>query len=567
MRAVPKKLLLACVGAPALVAALLALVELGYVVAGVDPRRHFFVPAVDEQGSPLLVQGDDRPIADVSFRTRRFPRRAPAGTKRVVVVGDSTGFGLPFNPPIPFYCWIEARLKQLLPEVPTEVVNLSGNGFASENVLDMLHDVDGSGADVIVVYVGHNEFIDRNLLPILNPLAHAVRWTLARSRFGTRLMTAAHRPADVHLLDRSIHKGRVRDEPFFTRAQLESGWRRYRENLTRIVEFGRDHGARVVLVHPVSDAVDTAVELSWFAPATPPERRTEFLRRLADFDHERIELDLMKRRKVPLDPARIAALRAALEELGRIDATVVELHYLRGRVLLLEGRDEEARREFSTAVEEDGDPVRATATIHAILDEVARATGALVVDPRAALDAAAAPELPGQNGWFVDYVHPDLRGHELLADAILRTLAHANVFAPEPAWRFGSESTSQQYLERGGWNPAGFAAMRSRLAVFVLVKNYYSDVRGDEVTARARRLLLHSLEVDPRCAPAYLGLGMCSILDKKADDAIESFDRARAIDPGELDQLWGSYRSNVAVKALFDATGLAMKDGRVVRSQ
>jgi len=105
------------------------------------------------------------------------------------------------------------------------------------------------------------------------------------------------------------------------------------------------------------------------------------------------------------------------------------------------------------------------------------------------------------------------------------------------------------------------------LAVFVLVKNYYSDVRGDEVTARARRLLLHSLEVDPRCAPAYLGLGMCSILDKKADDAIESFDRARAIDPGELDQLWGSYRSNVAVKALFDATGLAMKDGRVVRSQ
>src|SRR5262245_22083426 len=169
-RAAARKFLLACVGAPALVAALLALVELGFVVAGVDPRHHYFVPAVDGRGGALLVQGDDRPIPDVSFRTRRFPRRAPAGTKRVVVVGDSTGFGLPFDPPIPFYCWIEARLKELLPDTPTEVVNLAAIGFASEDVLDVLRDTDGAGADVLVVYVGHNEFLDRNLLPLLNPL-------------------------------------------------------------------------------------------------------------------------------------------------------------------------------------------------------------------------------------------------------------------------------------------------------------------------------------------------------------------------------------------------------------
>src|SRR5262249_55432934 len=211
--------------------------------------------------------------------------------------------------------------------------------------------------------------------------------------------------------------------------------------------FARDHGARVVLVHPISDAVDTPTEISWFAAATPPERRAEFRRRMADFERERIALDLQKRRAEPLDPARIAALGAALDGLVQIDATVVELHHLRGRLLLLEDRKDEARREFSIALEEDGDPVRATAKLQAILDEVARATGALVVDPRPALDAAAAPDLPGQNGWFVDYVHPDIRGHELLADAILRTLAHANVFAPEPAWRFGSEPTSQPHLQ------------------------------------------------------------------------------------------------------------------------
>src|SRR5262249_10105192 len=156
-----------------------------------------------------------------------------------------------------------------------------------------------------------------------------------------------------------------------------------------------------------------------------------------------------------------------------------------------------------------------------------------------------------QNGWFVDYVHPDIRGHELLADSIVRALSHENLLAPAAEWRFGSEPTSQQYLERGGWNPAGFAAMQAHLALSLLVKTCHNEVRGEEVTAGARRLFQQSLALAPRCATAYLGLGMCSILEKKGDEAIESFERARAINPGELDQLWGSYRSNVGVKSLF----------------
>jgi len=99
------------------------------------------------------------------------------------------------------------------------------------------------------------------------------------------------------------------------------------------------------------------------------------------------------------------------------------------------------------------------------------------------------------------------------------------------------------------------------------VRAYYNSVSGDEVTAGARAIFKRSLDIDPNCAPAYLGLGMCAVLQKVPDEAIEQFERALAINPSELDQLWGQYRSQISVKALFDAAGLAMKDGRVVRSQ
>ena len=566
MKAALGRLLLACVGAPALVVALLALVELGYAVAGADPRRHYFLPAADEAGRALFVESRDPPISNACFRATRFTRRPPEGTRRIVCVGDSTCYGLPFDPPIPFYCWLEARLKELLPERPTEVVNLGSNGFASEDVLDVLRDVDGAGADVLVVYVGHNEFLDRNLLPVLNPLAHAVRRALARSRFGTDLMTAAHQPADVKVLTNSIHKERIRDEPFFTPAQIEAAHRRFRDHILEIVELAQSRGALVVLVHPIADAADTGTGVSFFAPATPPARRAEFRATFVELERERIALEGVKHRAQPLDPARLAAAWAKLDALEQIDASVVELHHQRGGLLRLEGKFEEARRECSTALEHDGHPIRATAAIHAILDEVARARGALVVDPRPALDAAAAPDLPGQNGWFVDYVHPDIQGHELLADAILRALAHANALAPEAEWRFGHEPTSQEYLDRGGWKPSSVAAMKSREALFLLVRAYYNNVSGDEVTAAARSIFKHSLEIDPNCAPAYLGLGMCAVLQKVPDEAIEQFERALAINPSELDQLWGQYRSQISVKALFDAAGLAMRDGRVMKA-
>ena len=83
--------------------------------------------------------------------------------------------------------------------------------------------------------------------------------------------------------------------------------------------------------------------------------------------------------------------------------------------------------------------------------------------------------------------------------------------------------------------------------------------------ARGRRCE-RSLEVDERCLAAWLGLGLVAAIHRQPDDAIANFDRAAAIKPGALDSIAVPYRTNPAVKALFDAAGLVFEQGRVVRA-
>lgn len=559
------RLLLACVGAPALVAALLALVELGFVVAGVDPRQRCFVATTDAHGTPTYTVGRDPPNPGTRFRVDSFARLPPAGTRRIVCVGDSSCFGHPFDPPVPFSYWLDARLKILLPGTPTEVLNLGASGFTSADVLDLLRETDGAGADLLVVYVGHNEFVDRNLLPLKNPVVHALRRALSATRFGTALLARSHRLAEAAAVAQSVHAESVHDAPLFTREELERGRARYRDHLRAIVELERARGAGVVLVHPISDAVDTPVEWSCFSERTPDAERTRFRERLAELRTLRAALEAARKAGGAADPERIAAARTLVDELARIDGGVALLAYERGRLALLEGRIEEARREFEAARDDDRDPIRMTAPMQAILAAVARTSGALAVDPRPALAAAAAPGLAGQNGWFADYCHPDLKAHALLADAILRALARANVLAPESEWRFDAEPSSEEYLRRGGYDAARQSAAWARSALFVLGRSHFGDAGRDYIVT-VRRDLERALAADPRCALAWIGLGVVATIGKKADEALSHFERAVAIDPAALADVAVAYRTNAAVKAMFEAAGLVVADGRVKRA-
>jgi lysophospholipase L1-like esterase len=563
-RTLRKKLLLAVVGAPALVAALLLLCELAFVVAGVDPRQHFFVRATDEQGRALLEASRDPPIPDVRFRVERFPASPPAGTRRIVCIGDSTCYGLPFEPPVPYADWIAARLKVLVPEVAVEVVNLGACGLSSEEMLDLLSETGGAGADVLLIYSGHNEFIDRNLEPVLHPIWHALRRALARSRAGSWLLRRMKRPARLGPTDAGDALDAIRATPTLTQEELARGRARYRDHLERMVALAREHGAAVFVIHPVSDYVETPVGASVFTATTPPAAREEFQKRLPQLRVRRRALEQSQRAGTTVDRTAVAPLLALVDGLARLDPGVSRLRFERGRLLLLEGEVEAARAELLAAREADDAPVRATAAVHAIQEEVAARGGALTVDPRPAFDAAAAPALPGRNGFFIDYCHPDVRGHELIADAVLRAFARAGLFAPESSWRFGAEPSCEEYLERGGYDAKAQAEAWARSALFKLGVAQFGG-KDERSVSDAREIFERSLASDPQCATAWIGLGVVAAIHKEPDEAVANFERAAAAKPGALQEIERPYRLNPAVQQLFATAGLLFEHGRIVR--
>ena len=559
------RLLLALVGAP-IAAALLVLLAEGCAALLGDPRPRYFTARAPEGGAGELVASDAPPIARTTFRTRRFAARPPAGTRRILCAGDSTCFGYPFDPPVPFPCWIELRLRRLLPGLPIEVVNLGANGFCSRDVLDLLEDVDGGGADVLVVYVGHNEFLDRNLGPLVDPLRDGARRLLGRSRLGALLLRGAGAAPRAAAPEDPAESALVRDAPVLTPEQRERGRRRFGDHLAQIVGAARARGAAVVLVHPVADLRDSPPERSSFSAAAPAAERRRFLDLLAPALELRRGLEEAAGRGEGVEPARLREAFEQLDRLAAIDSGVALLHYERGRLHLLADDPAAARRELEAALDGDGHPLRATGAIHAAIDGVAAAGGAVVADPRRGIDAEAAPGIPGQDGWFVDYCHPDLRGHEAIAEAVLRALAGADLLAPRAEWRFGDEPTRDEYRRVAGYDASRQAASMARAALFVLAQRGFRPGAAATLASVEERLAI-CVRLSPDCAPAFAGLGMIRALRRETEAALRDFARAAELDPEAIEAVVEAYQSNPAVREVLDAAGIGAVGGRMRRRE
>jgi tetratricopeptide (TPR) repeat protein len=104
-----------------------------------------------------------------------------------------------------------------------------------------------------------------------------------------------------------------------------------------------------------------------------------------------------------------------------------ELHYRIGRLLLGRGRREEAAEAFELARDLDGLPQRFPGWMHGIYRDVAAKYGAILVDGPAVLRAAS-PSGALDDGMFHDGQHPSLRGHVVLAQAVLDALAARGEF-------------------------------------------------------------------------------------------------------------------------------------------
>ena len=395
-------------------------------------------PLVDlDQLRPLFVlnEASDRweipPQRYNFFRPDSFAAKKAASVRRVFVLGGSTVQGRPYETETAFSTWLRLRLEAADTNHQYEVINCGGVSYASYRVAKILQEVIGHQADAIVLYTGHNEFLEDRTYAEVREMGTARRWA---NHVGSKLRTVqwmrskgqgmrskgqgmrskgqassadtkTQLPTEVNArLDRSGGLESYRRDPVW-RCGVES---HFADKLQQMVDVAQRAGVPLILCTPASDVVNT-----------PPFKSET----LGDLDQPSRETFTVSWNALNDADQTIERRMELAKKCLQIDPNHAGANYVLGRLLLQHGDLEDARRHLLAARDHDVCPLRAPTTILQTVRRVAATGGVPLVDTVLLLDQRSvqgkhvADQIPDPER-FVDHLHPSVVGHQMIAEAV-----------------------------------------------------------------------------------------------------------------------------------------------------
>lgn len=101
---------------------------------------------------------DPRQVTVPGLQPEKFVKAKDAKTVRIFCLGGSTTAGFPFDCQVPFPAQLRYLLAQAYPQYQFEVINAGISAVNSFTVVDLLPDILAHAPDLIIIYMGHNEF-------------------------------------------------------------------------------------------------------------------------------------------------------------------------------------------------------------------------------------------------------------------------------------------------------------------------------------------------------------------------------------------------------------------------
>jgi lysophospholipase L1-like esterase len=371
---------------------------------------------------------------------REFLADRPPDTFRIVVLGDSSAAGVPYGVEYAFSAWLAQRLALELPSTRIEVTNAAMPGYATRRLRMIAEELVAYAPDLVIVYNGHNEFAERRYyahLVDMDPRLFRLRewlvsmriWGFLAAMFGEQAINDDAPRIDLQNVDESREMFAVLDQRaggtgYASQSEREYGAMLYRFNLEQIVRTLRGGGAQVMFLTLSQNFADWAPGASAHRPDLSPGERSTWEGIVADADRLRDQGDCA---------AALARYRDALA----VDDQFADLHFRVANCARQLGSFEVARTHYRRASDLDQVPHGAPTSFNEILRSVAQADGALLVDVDAALTAASADGLVGDD-LFADWVHPNIRAHQAIAAAIADAARQAGLPAPAASWSVGA---------------------------------------------------------------------------------------------------------------------------------
>jgi len=404
----------------AITVGVLAAAEILLRVSGYTPRwsplyntfreTHLYLPAINEAGMPVYRTN---PVYRQEFQDAEFPKEK-GNTCRIFAIGGSAAHGwrLPDPAGQNFLARLVASLRKAHPGIRLEGINAAGCGWGSFREELLCHELLLYRPDMLIVMTGNNEYWEYPLYRDftstgfnsfkLGELAEKSRMFLAAFDLAAGLRKLAQ------LRPRIGGRYEVMDD-----AERAAMLRLFESNLRSIIRQCR--AAKVTVVFgttPVNLKVDPDLKADWMAGAS---RHSPGLSRgqLAEWNAAWSEGRDLEAKGDP--KSALARLRRA----ESIDPSYARLYREIGLCLAATGDYAGAREALWKHIDLSRRTV--TGEINAVTGRVCAELGVPLVDCAGHLERASPGGLTDY-GLFVDSMHPNGRGHELLAQAFLGTV-------------------------------------------------------------------------------------------------------------------------------------------------
>jgi hypothetical protein len=376
--------------------------------------------------TPLPIGGlnspsgtEDEPRLPVAFQPvelpHEFPERAEDGSVEILVVGESSAAGVPYD------WWLSIgnvtawQLQKIIPGRKFQFTILASSGDTLQGQFEKLGGLKRR-PDLVIIYAGHNEFTAR--FPWTRQISYYTDGDLP-GLWETTVTTVEGWSPLCRMIREEINKCRVAippplwtfrkliDVPAFTQEELAILTRDFEQRLDAMVSFAEGIKALPILILPPGNDFDYEPNRSVLSPEATRQERARF---------ERAFLEAKGRERT--DPAgSLAAYRALLDR----HPGFAELHFRLARLLAKEGRWDEAYHHATQGRDLDGFPGRCLTVFQDIYRKVAAGHRCTLIDSQEYFHKIGYHGLLDDH-LFHDAIHPSLRGQVALAQAVLQAI-------------------------------------------------------------------------------------------------------------------------------------------------
>lgn len=457
--------------------------ELGLRWFGVgNPTAHRDPLAGFSQRHPLFERAGEKYRTVRSrlpfFGDQEFAVNKPTNGFRIFCFGGSTVHGHPYLNATAFPAWLALELNARDPSRRFEAINCGGVSYASYRLAPIVHEVLAYQPDLIVLAMGHNEFLEDRTFQPLKTRSAPRRW-IEDQFFSLHLVTCAQKflgrdQAPVDLALSPEVNPRLDDAP--------TGYASYRrdEAWHRAVVSQFDQSLRTMIAACRAANVPVMVVTLGANLRDCPPFKSEHRGGLSAEDEARWQslFDAAGR----AEESDLNAALALYQQAGAIDSEFALLAYRRARCFDRLGQTERAREHYLRAKELDVCPLRMVEAVYELQQTIAAETQTPLVDARRLIELLSREQLPG-NDRYVDHVHPTIGAHQKIARAIADKLDELR-WVSTAVWPDAARTMAYQ-KQFQGLEPAYFTNGRRR-------------VEWLENWARRRRLYEETLPKDAR---------------------------------------------------------------------